>query len=196
MSLNVLVIPEDFRKDQYVLKPMIEKMIAALGRRARVQVCRDPLLGGVDEALKWERLEAIVDRYRGMTQLFLLIVDRDGRVGRADQLQRIEGLAADFLGQQPVVFLAENAWQEIEVWVLAGMKDLPKGWSWAAIRADLDPKERYFTPYAASRGLAQAPYEGRDVLSREAASNYARVRKLCPDDVGRLEDRLRTALGA
>ncbi len=52
--MNVLVIPEDFRKDQYVLKPIIQKMMQAIGLSARVEVCRDPLLGGVGEALKWE----------------------------------------------------------------------------------------------------------------------------------------------
>ncbi len=31
--MNVLVIPEDFRKDQYMLKPIITAMMEALERR-------------------------------------------------------------------------------------------------------------------------------------------------------------------
>jgi len=43
--MNVLIIPEDFRQDQFVLKPIIKAMLSALGkRRATVKVCRDPLL--------------------------------------------------------------------------------------------------------------------------------------------------------
>ncbi len=34
--MNVLVIPEDFRKDQYVLKQIIQKMMRAIGLNARV----------------------------------------------------------------------------------------------------------------------------------------------------------------
>jgi len=49
--MNVLIIPEDFRKDQYILKPIIEKMLAHMGLRARVRVYTDPKLGGVGEAL-------------------------------------------------------------------------------------------------------------------------------------------------
>ena len=32
-------------------------------------------------------------------------------------------------------FLAENAWEEIEAWVLAGL-NLPSDWSWAEVRAE------------------------------------------------------------
>ena len=59
--MNVLIIPEDFRRDQYILKPIFERLFRSIGRRrARVEVCRDPLLGGVDEALKSDRISEIV----------------------------------------------------------------------------------------------------------------------------------------
>ena len=49
--MRVLVIPEDFRKDQYLLKPLFGRLFATMGgRNVRVRVCQDPLLGGVDEA--------------------------------------------------------------------------------------------------------------------------------------------------
>ena len=81
--MNVLVIPEDFRKDQYILKPLFRRLFQDLGRpSARVAVCQDPLLGGIGEALKSERLVEIVERYDGMTDLFILCVDRDGEMHR------------------------------------------------------------------------------------------------------------------
>lgn len=192
MAVNVLVVPEDFTKDQYVLKPIVERMIASLGHRPRVRVCTDPYLGGVREALKPERLEEVLQRYRGAVDLILLIVDRDGEEGRQKQLRKLEAGAEKVLEGRASVFLAENAWQEIEVWVLAGLEDLPKGkgWSWKEIRAERDAKESYYDKVADKRGLTKAPYEGRDVLAREAARNYPRIRQLCPEDVARLEERI------
>ena len=194
MSVNVLIIPEDFRKDQFVLKPIIEKMMASLDVRARVQVCMDPLLGGVGEALKWHRIREIVDRYKGMVRVFLLIVDRDCDVGRREQLDSLEQKAVAALAGTDRCFLAEHAWQELEVWVLAGVSDLPNEWQWSDIRGHCDPKENYYDPYAQQHNVHTGPYGGREVLSRKAAANYQRIRQLCQQDVGALEDRIRAAL--
>lgn len=193
MATNVLVIPEDFRKDQFVLRPIIKKMMAALGLTARVQICMDPLLGGVGEALKWERLEEIIQLYQGMTHIFLLIVDRDGKPDRRAALDRLEGEARKLLPQGKH-FLAENAWQEVEVWVLAGLTDVPKAWAWKDIRAEVDPKEVYFDDHARRRGVLTGPHGGRLALAEEAAANYPRIRQLCPEDVAHLEERVRMAL--
>lgn len=193
--MNVLVIPEDFRKDQYVLKPIVEKLMQANGVRAKVKVCQDPLLGGVGEALKWERIEEILERYRGMVRVFLLLVDRDCKSGRRAKLTNLEKKARKLLGDSDRVFLGENAWQEVEVWVLAGLSDLPKWWKWKDVRAECDPKERYYDVHAAKRGLGDAPYDGRDVLAREAAASFGRIRQLCPE-VKRLQDELKEQLAS
>ncbi|WP_438041906.1 hypothetical protein [Sorangium sp. So ce128] len=187
MSYRVLVIPEDFRKDQYVLEPVITRMFEVIGRKAKVIVCRDPLLGGVDQALRWERLQEILVRYQAMIECFLLIVDRDGKPGRREALDRLESLASTALplGKR---FLAENAWQEVEVWLLAG-HDLPSEWAWKAVRAHENPKEHYYQPLAKKRGVLQEPAEGPGILAREAASRYSRIRSLCPE-VADLERRL------
>ena len=189
MSLNVLVIPEDFRKDQYVLAPLVSKMFAEIGKpQARVRVCTDPLLGGVAEALDWGRIRDIIEMYP-MVNLFLLIVDRDGKPGRRQSLTRIEGLANEGLAAGRALF-GENAWQEIEVWALAG-QDLPQGWKWKAVQAEVDPKEKYFEPFARRRNLLDEPGEGRTTLGREAAQNYQRVRDRCQRDIQHLESRLK-----
>ena len=195
MATNVLVIPEDFRKDQFVLKPIIQRMMEWIGATARVKVCMDPLLGGVGEALKWERLEEIIKRYKGTTRVFLLVVDRDCMEGRRTSLVALEAKAAALLGARDRVFFGEVAWQELEVWVLAGMNDLPKGWAWKEVRSECDPKERFYDAYASARKLLDAAYEGREVLAKEAARNYQRIRQLCPEDVLALEQRIARALG-
>ena len=162
--MRVLIIPEDFRNDQHILKPLFSRLFRTLlNRRVTVDVCKDPLLGGVGEALKVDRMEDIVDQYGGMTDIFVLCVDRDGVVGRRDQLDRIESLLGDN-------FFAENAWEEVETWVLAGL-DLPSGWRWQAVRAEISVKEVYFERLAQMRGVQDGPGGGRKALAEEAVSN-------------------------
>ena len=186
--MNVLIIPEDFRKDQYILKPIFERLFRSMGKgTARIEVCLDPLLGGDVEALKSDRLSEIVGLYP-MTNIFILCVDRDGREGRRHRLGEIEEEFGN--GAQ---FLAENAWEEIETWVLAGL-DLPNEWRWADVRAERDVKERYFEPFAAQRGLSDSPGGGRKSLAEEAAHHIAAIRQKCHEDFDCLARRLETEI--
>ena len=148
----------------------------------------DPLIGGINQALNLSEIQNIIARYQ-MFDLFLLIVDRDGEESRCKRLERLEN---ESLKSFPTkTLLAEHAWQEIEVWALAGQDDLPSQWRWKEIRDERDPKERYFKPFAESRGLENEPGEGRTTLGKEAALNYTRVRSRCPEDIERLEIRIR-----
>jgi len=186
--MKVLVIPEDFRKDQYMLKPIIGAIMAKLGKpRAKVMICQDPLLGGVTEALKWENIKSIINQY-AMVDIFVLCVDRDGKEGRKNALAKIEEEAATILASGRL-FFAENAWQEIEVWVLAGHV-LPPDWKWLDIRQEVNPKETYFLPFAQERNLLDSPGEGRKTLTEEAVKRYNRIRQLCPEDIVVLENRI------
>lgn len=187
--MRVLIIPEDFRKDEQILKPIIAAVMGAVGKpKARVTVCKDPLLGGIGEALKWGRIDEIIERYKGMVDLFLLLVDRDQVPGRRQQLDTLEAQAAT-----KTRLIAENAWQEVEVWVLAG-HDLPADWVWTEIRAERDPKEQYFEPLARLKGVIDEPAQGRGTLAIQAAKRYDRVRILC-DEVRILEERIRANVG-
>jgi hypothetical protein len=183
--MNILVIPEDFRKDQYILRPLFARLFAVLGRtQVRVQVCQDPLLGGIGEAMKRERVAEIVERYRAMVRLFILCVDRDGDQRRRSRLDAIE---KEF--GEANCFFAENAWEELETWVLAGL-ELPKEWKWAEVRAEVSVKERYFDTLAARRGIADGPGGGRKALGEEAARNIAVIRQKCREDFDALALRL------
>ena len=187
--MRVLVIPEDSRKDKDVLKPLFESLFTSIGKpKARIQVCENPVLGGVVEALKSERIEEIVKDNEGMTDIFILCVDRDGKAGRRGRLSELE---AEFgIGR---IFFAENAWEEIETWVLAGL-NLPSEWRWTEVRAEVEVKERYFEPFASQRGVAGTPGGGRKPLAEEAARNIPAIRRKCPEDFDVLAQRLATHL--
>jgi len=188
--VRVLVIPEDFRYDQYLLKPLFERLFQSIGKsRARVRVCQNPLLGGVGEALKSERIRETVDQHDGMTDIFILCVDRDGNRGRRTRLDWIE---IEFGNDH--TFLAENAWEEIETWTLAGL-DLPKDWRWADVRQEVHVKERYFNVLAEERGVADDPDDGRKTLGEEAARNIPAIRRKCLEDFDALARRLEVLLG-
>ena len=184
--MKVLVIPEDFRNDQYILKPIFVRLFRSIGRpNAKIRICGDPLLGGVVEALKPDRISEIVEQYQGMIDIFILCVDRDGSKGRRQRLDEIESK----LDTQQT-FLAENAWEEIETWVLAGVVNLPANWNWQTVRAEIHVKEVYFKPLVDQRNLSDAPGGGRKPLAEEAARRIGEIRKKCPEDFGRLARRL------
>ena len=124
-----------------------------------------------------------------MTSMFILCVDRDGELHRRDRLRVLEKEFGD--GR---VFLAENAWEELETWVLAGL-ELPDGWRWRDVRAEVHVKERYFDRVAKDRGVRRAPGAGRKPLGEEAAGRIAAIRQKCPEDFDALAKRLEAIVG-
>ena len=180
--MKVLVIPEDFRNDQYILKPLFNRLFrTAVKRPTRVQICNDPLLGGVSEALKVERLVEIIDEYP-MHDLFVLCVDRDCDLNRRERLNQLELRFG-------AKFLAVDAWEELETWILAGL-NLPNDWTWSDVRAERDVKERYFEPFANLRGVSDGPGGGREALGKEASRRIDAIRQKCPEDFDALARRL------
>ena len=140
------------------------------------------MLGGVGEALKSERLREVIERYEGMIDIFILCVDRDGVVGRRQRLNQIE---AEF----GAAFIAENAWEELETWVLAGL-DLPTDWRWTDVRSEVHVKEQFFELLADQRGLSDSPGGGRKVLSEQASRRISAIRQKCREDFDSLAQRL------
>ena len=179
--MRVLIIPEDSINDQYILKPLFTRLFSdMIGPHVRVVVYPERL-GGVGEALKVERMRDIVRRHRGMMDIFILCVDRDGMPGRRNQLDRIETNFDNFL--------AENAWEEIETWVIAGL-DLPSDWRWRDVRAEVSVKEVYFEPLARARGVSDELGGGRKALAEEAARRLPAIRQKCSEDFDALARRL------
>jgi hypothetical protein len=187
--MNVLVIAEDDRNDRYILLPIIRGMFRALKRpHARVEIY--PLRNGGWDAVKQLKLiRTIVDDNR-QADLFLLCVDRDGDPNRRQALDGLEE-KAHALVKPPRLFLAVHAFQEIEVWALAGINwRLKPTWTWKQIQSERDPKEHYFEPIARHRGLLDSVGQGRKILGEEAGSNYSRVRQNC-SELRELEGRIK-----
>ena len=139
--------------------------------------------------MKSERLEEIIQQYEGTADVFILCVDRDGVKSRR---QRLDQLEAEFGNGQ--VFLAENAWEELETWLLAGL-DLPSDWRWQDVRAEIHVKETYFQPLADERGVSDSPGGGRQILGEEASRRIDAIRQKCPEDFDLLAQRIEV-LGA
>ena len=156
-------------------------------RRAKVRVAQERLRG-VGQALNIERIAEIVDRYRGEVRVIVLCVDRDGEEDRRLRLANIEREIETRFGDG-LDFLAADAWEEIEAWVLAGL-DLPGDWRWTDVRAEVQVKERYFDRMAESLGLAEEHGGGRERLGKIAARRIATIRQKCPEDFGNLARRL------
>lgn len=185
MATNVLIIAEDWRYDQYILKPLIQALLARLGKgRAKVQMCRDPMLRGVSQVLTTDAIREVIE-VNPLADLYLLIVDRDGEEGRGDQLEHVSDHGREHLRDRQQL-LGEHAHQEVEVWLLAGHDDLPTSWNWNDVRAEPNPKELYYEPYAEQRGVSSQLGKGRKRLGDEAARRYDRVRQLC-EEVAALE---------
>jgi hypothetical protein len=188
--MNILIIPEDYRHDQYILKPMFERLFGSLGKpHARVVVCNRPRMQGVAEALKSERIAEVIDLYP-MVDLFILCVDRDGAVGRRTRLRQIE---EEFAPRKPL--LAQCAWEELETWCLAGLP-LPAEWLWQAIRNDVSVKENWFDVLANDRGFSDGPGKGRKQLGELAARNIVAIRQKCVEDFDHLATRIAVFLAS
>lgn len=191
---NVIVIPEDC-SDMDMLKPIVSAMIANLGSpRAKIQVYKPSVFKGISQVLQLKNINKIVDRYETEADLILLCVDRDADPHTEAKLANLEEKINKKLenNQNLKIFLAENAYQEIEVWLLAGVKEFldSKNFVWQEIRDERDPKDKYFIPFSKEKGYFDYPNDGRQELAKEAARNYQRICKMCPE-VARLEKKIK-----
>jgi hypothetical protein len=187
--MNVIVIPEDEANDRFILKPLIEAMFRKLGKpNARVEIARpDPT--GWEGVKQWKQISGILDDFP-QAHLFVLCVDRDCHEQRKHILNSLESRANEKLRLSRRFFAAEHAWQEIEVWALAGIQwRIKRQWKWETIRSERDSKEHYFELVAKSRGLLGEIGGGRKTLGSEAARNYAKIIQNCPE-VRDLEERI------
>lgn len=180
--MRVLIIPEDPTLDQYVLKPVVERIFADLGRPARVEVLRDPHLSGVDQALDEGMVAGIVEDNR-MIDLFLLMVDRD--CDRMNNTAR-SGARRQEHAERIVVGLA---WQEVEVWPLA-IHRAEVLTPFREVRAHCDPKEAFWDPFVVHKGWLGEVGKGRKKAMRNLGSAWSGVLKGCPE-IAELKEELK-----
>lgn len=151
------------------------------GRKTQVEVCRNPNFQGVQAALNIDALREVIALYP-MVNLFILVVDRDGNAGRKQRTDQIENTLSVELLPRARRFLAEVAWQEVEIFILAGLT-LPTDWRWNEIRADANAKGTFFKQLVVLRQTSKYPHEGRKKLMAESISNWQRIKSRCPEDV-------------
>lgn len=182
MSLRVLVIPEDPTYNGYILKPLVQALLAAAGRpRAIVTVLSNPRLTGYDHALRAIR-EELPGKYRHY-DLWLFAPDAD-RAGDA----AMAGLETD-LRRQGVRLLVCAAQPEVEIYAcVAHRADL--GMTWNEARTHPRFKEQVFGPLLARHGDPRRPGGGRDQLVAATLANFQALLQFCPE-LARLLERIR-----
>jgi hypothetical protein len=171
--VKVLVIPEDPTLDQYILKPIVARIFADLGRLSpRIQVLSNPRLRGVAQALDGEILGDIVATYP-MVDLFLVLVDRDGDARRLDVARQREA------EQEGRLFVC-LAIEEIEVWMLAVHREALEP-RWSEVRSEIHPKERFAEPFLKANAPKLDPGAGRAWAMRDLGSRWKGVLQCCSE---------------
>lgn len=171
--MKVLIVPEDPTYDQYVLKPIVERIFSDLERQARIEVLQNPRLTSVVQALDSAVLAGVVDKYP-MVNIFLVLVDRDGDAeGRPARARAREEAHAGRL----FVCLAI---EEVEVWMLAIHREKLSA-PWSEVRAEHHPKERFANPFLAEHATKLGPGDGRKWAMRRLGSNWKGVLEVCEE---------------
>jgi hypothetical protein len=180
MSFKVAVVCEDPTLDQYIVRPIVQSVLAHLGKpRARVLVVTDPHLRGIDDVKT--KACAILAKY-AIANAVLYLVDcdcEDGRQGTGDR----QATLSTRLAQCPVGghnAIAVCAIHEVEVWALWGIRD-ELGTPWTQVRESCHPKEQFFAPLL-STSDAMLPDRGRTRLIKlSLAGGWASLRQGCPE---------------
>lgn len=168
-----MVVPEDPRLDQYILKPLVEQLFADLGKStARIEILSRPRLRGVAQALDAAVLAEVMETYR-MFDLFLVLVDRDGRTERYAEATAREN-------EHPNQLFVCLAIEEVEVWMLAIHRDALEH-NWSDVRADHDPKERFAHPFLAEHAPKLDLGGGRAWAMRPLGQKWKGVLDVCPE---------------
>lgn len=178
--MKVLVIPEDQTLDGFIAKPIVEAMLQELGIPGRVDVLPEPRLRGAGDALDAEVIGSIV-RDNPMTDLFILIVDRD-----CDR-QSNTNKAAARESEHPNRLIACVAVEELEVWMLALHRDRIEA-RWQDVRSECDPKEKWAEPLLTQLGTG-GPGGGRKRAMHALKGQLSTLTSLC-DELRRLKERL------
>ena len=181
MSFKVLVIPEDPTHNGYILKPLVQAILADAGKpSAKVDVLTNPKLGGYDHALKAIK-EELPDRY-GFWDLWIFIPDADRATPRA--MSELEAA----LESRGIKLLCCPANPEVEIYACAAFRsEIPGGWSSA--RADARMKEDVFQPLLKKYGDSRRAGGGRDLMITESLANLQLLLQLCPE-LEELRDRV------
>ena len=185
MSTRVLVIPEDPTNNGYILKPLVEMVLAEAGRpSARVNVLTNPRLRGYDHALRAIRGELAV-RY-GHMDLWLFFPDADR--ANADAMRDLESS----LESQGITLLCCPAEPEVEIYACVAYRD-DIGMHWQEARNHPSFKETLFEPLLKAQSNQRRPGGGRSEMTSTSLSNRQSFFSFCPETAD-LRDRIQAKL--
>lgn len=175
--MKVAVITEDPTHDQYIIKPVVNRILNDLKKpKAKVEILSNSGPRGVDQALDVENIVRIIDR-RPMFDLFLIVVDSDCEKGRQVALENCVMKAVEASGKAVIGCLAVEA---IEIWALALHRDeLPDPWS--TVREDCHPKTDYYEPLAKRNGWLTGPGQGRVAAMKAISRQWRSLVGMCPE---------------
>ena len=180
MSFRVLIIPEDPTYNGYILKPLVERLLAEVGKpNARLTLLTNPKLSGYEHAVRSIQ-EDLPQRYAHF-DLWLFFPDAD----RAVNLEALERASA----QRGICLRCCAAQPEIEAWLLAGHRQRLR-LKWSEVRVHSRLKEEVFQPFLREHGDPRSVGGGRETLMRETLANYRGLLEVCLE-LKDLETRLR-----
>ena len=184
MSYNVLVISEDYKNDQQILRPLVSRLLRECNKpRANVSVWANLAVRGFERVR--DELPAII-RDSPQFHLFLFLPDCDGQHrGRADLFANLE------IKHSPKLICCA-AVEEVEAWLLAGHVD-KVGRGWPEVRSDTSVKENVFEPFLRQHGDPRRPGGGRDELMQQTLANLPGLLARCPE-LDQLQKRICEAL--
>lgn len=186
MSVQVLVIPEDPTNNGYILKPVVEMVLAEAGKpAAKARMLVNPRVRGYDHAVRAVRND-LAARY-GFMDLWLFLPDADRASAGA-----MQGLEND-LRAQGVTLLCCPAVPEVEVYACVAYRD--EITSWQEVRAHPRMKEAFFDPLLEKHGDRRQPGGGRRMMIQRSLRSRNAFFQLCPE-VADLRDRVRASLGS
>ena len=180
MSFKVAVVLEDPRNDRYIAEPIVQKVCDLIGRpRARVKTVTDPKARGVSTLRS--SICDFLERWSGPSDAVVVIVDADGADGidgHGDRLAQFRNAVEQC--NVDGCFVVVAAIQELEVWALWGAsRELDA--SWEEVRAEVDPKERFFEPLLTAEDAALADGGRRRLVDASLAKGWASLEGACPE---------------
>ena len=183
MSFRVLVIPEDPTFNGYILKPLVEAVLAEAGKpNAKVQMLTNPKVGGFDQARRAIK-EVLPDSY-GHWDLWVFIPDAD-RASEPAMRELEEGALS-----RGIHLLCCPAQPEVEIYCCVATRGELNA-SWETVRSSSRMKEEYFEPLLRKHGEMNRAGGGRETLIAASLSKMETLFRLCPE-LTRLRDRIRS----
>jgi hypothetical protein len=171
VSFRALIIPEDPTNNGYILRPLITRMLAEVGKpNAQTLVLTNPRLTGYDHAVK--AIEEDLPLRYTFYDLWLFLPDADRAAGAPALEARMQARGI------PLLCCASKP--EVEAWALAGHRD-KLNVSWSGLRTHPRFKEDVFEPFLANFGDMRAAGGGREKLMRQGLANYRGLLEVCPE---------------